>query len=107
LTRQSIFFAKAITNTAIATMDGYAGQARVWQCLPLAQTIWSTRVPCPGGSGAGTVARVACVSPASGVWGALTTGGFTAGGATGATGVGVEMLEILIENIPQASSGTL
>jgi hypothetical protein len=70
------------------------------------QTIWSTRVPCPGGSGAGTVAREACVcvSLASGVWGALTTGGFTAGGATGA---GVEMLEILIENGPQASSGTL
>jgi hypothetical protein len=71
------------------------------------QTIWSTRVPCPGGSGAGTVAREACVcaSPESDVWGALTTGGFTAGG--GATGAGVEMLEILIENDPHASSGTL
>jgi hypothetical protein len=47
---------------------------------------------------------VACVSPSSGVCGALTTGGFTVGGVTGA---GVEILEILIENDPQISSGTL
>jgi hypothetical protein len=50
---------------------------------------------------------VGCVSLLSGVLGALTTGGFTVGGATGATGAGVEMLEILIENGPQVSSGTL
>ena len=62
------------------------------------QTIWSTRVPCPGGRGAGTVAREACTSLAllSGALGAVVTGGFTAGVFTG---VDAAMLEILIQMI--------
>jgi hypothetical protein len=38
---------------------------------------------------------------AAGVWGALVSDEFTAGG--GATGVDGAILEILIENVPQAS----
>jgi hypothetical protein len=69
--------------------------------LLLAQTIWSIRVPCPGGSGAETVV---CVSLSSDFLGGLAAGGFAVGGVTGAA---VEMLEILIENDPQVSSDTL
>src|SRR5258708_25014326 len=69
------------------------------------QAIWSTRVPCPGGSGACTVccdALASSPSPStftSGPLGSLASGAFiwTGGGL-------LEMLEILMIDFPEARS---